>query len=81
MACARLSSRRDVDRAGGPATGPRNSNCDLRAIRYTGASSPEDSYMMMSDNQRKRIVAAQRKLKNATKRAAKTAKRERNSAK
>jgi hypothetical protein len=36
--------------------------------------------VMMSDNRRRRIVAKQRKLKNATKRAAKAAKRERNSA-
>jgi len=36
--------------------------------------------VMMSDNRRRRIVAKQRKLKNATKRAAKIAKKERNSA-
>lgn len=35
--------------------------------------------VMMSDNRRRRIVAKQRKLKNATKRAAKAAKRQRNS--
>ena len=35
--------------------------------------------MMMSDNKRRRIVAKQRKLQNATKRAAKAAKRKRNS--
>jgi hypothetical protein len=34
--------------------------------------------VMMSDNRRRRIVAKQRKLKNATKRAAKAAKRQRN---
>jgi hypothetical protein len=36
--------------------------------------------VMMSDNRRRRIVAKQRKLKNATKRAAKIAKKEHNSA-
>jgi len=36
--------------------------------------------IMMSDNRRRRIIAKQRKLKNATKRAAKAAKRERKSA-
>ena len=35
---------------------------------------------MMSDRRRRRIVAKQRKVKNAAKRAAKAAKRERNSA-
>ena len=35
--------------------------------------------MMMSDDKRRRIVAKQRKLRNARKRAAKAAKRERNS--
>jgi hypothetical protein len=34
--------------------------------------------VMMSDNRRRRIVAKQRKLKNATKRVAKAAKRQRN---
>lgn len=33
---------------------------------------------MMSDNKRRQIVAKQRKLRNATKRAAKIAKRQRN---
>ncbi len=33
---------------------------------------------MMSDNKRRKIVAKQRKLRNATNRAAKIAKRERN---
>jgi hypothetical protein len=35
---------------------------------------------MMSDGKRRRIVAKRRKLRNATKRAAKAAKRERNNA-
>jgi hypothetical protein len=35
--------------------------------------------VMMSDNRRRRIVAKQRKSKNAGKRVAKAAKRERNS--
>lgn len=33
---------------------------------------------MMSDNKRRQILAKQRKLRNATKRAAKMAKKERN---
>lgn len=37
--------------------------------------------MQMTDNKRKKIIARQRKLRNATKRVAKIAKRERNSGK
>lgn len=62
-----------------PATSSRGPASAHRRFKSTSGSTEDVCMPKMSDGRRKKIQAKQRKLANATKRAAKVAKRKRNS--